>query len=68
MSARLALGLSTAALVFSLISLALYAAIAYAHAPVPLPPRALGPLGLAGMTWPLWAYATAVYRRAVAGE
>ncbi len=68
MSARLALALSTAALVLSLIGLALYAAVAYAHAPLPLPSGALGPLGLAGMTWPLWAYATALYRRAVAGE
>ena len=63
MPAVLALRLCIAALVVSILCFAVHAASYWLHLAVPLPAQILRFLGVFGMTWPLWAYAVAVYRR-----
>ena len=65
MSALAAFRLSCFALGLSVLSFAIHAAIFYLHAPVALPPTVLTFLGVFGLTWPLWGYAAAMYRRAL---
>ncbi len=61
-----ALRLSWIALAISVLCFAAHASIYYLHAPIPMPAPVLTFLGVFGLTWPLWAYAVAMYRRALA--
>lgn len=66
MSSATALRLSIAALVISILCFAVNGAVYWLHAPIALPQPVLTFLGVFGLTWPLWAYAVAMYRRALA--
>jgi hypothetical protein len=65
-SSAAALRLSIAALVISLLCFLVNGAVYWLHVPLALPQQALTIIGVVGMTWPLWAYAVAMYRRALA--
>ena len=67
-SNTLALRLSCIALGISLLCFAVHAAIYYLHAPLVLPTQVLTFLGVFGLTWPLWAYAAAMYHRALSAK
>jgi hypothetical protein len=64
-SALTAFRLSCFALGLSVLCFAVHAAVYYLHAPLPLPTTVLTFLGVFGLTWPLWGYAAAMYRRAL---
>ena len=64
-SSAVALRLSIAAFVLSILAFALYAATMWLHAPIVLPQPVVSFAGVFGLTWPLWAYAVAIYRRAL---
>ncbi len=66
MSSATALRLSTAALVLSLLCFAVNGAAYWLHVRIALPQQVLTFIGVFGLTWPLWAYAVAIYRRALA--
>lgn len=66
MSSATALRLSLCALVISILCFAVNGAVYWFHAPIALPPSVLTFVGVFGLTWPLWAYAVAMYRRALA--
>lgn len=68
MSASAALRLSIVALILALLCSATHAAVFYFHAPLAIPPRVLTFLGIFGLTWPLWGYAVAMYRRALSAK
>ncbi len=68
MPATAAFRLSIAALIVSLLCAATHAAVIYLHAPLPIPPQVLTFLGVFGLTWPLWGYAVAMYRRALSAK
>jgi hypothetical protein len=65
-SSAVALRLSLVALVISILCFAIHAAAYWLHLAIPLPPRVVSFMGVFGLTWPLWAYAVAVYRRHLA--
>jgi hypothetical protein len=67
-SSATALRLSLVALVLSILCFAVNGAINWFHAPIPLPQQVVTFLGVFGLTWPLWAYAVALYRRALAAK
>jgi hypothetical protein len=64
-SSATALRLSLAALVVSLLCFVVNGAVYWLHVPIALPPQVLTVVGVLGLTWPLWAYAVAMYRRAL---
>ncbi len=66
MSSATALRLSLIALVISLLCFVVNGAVYWLHVPIALPQPALTVIGVFGLTWPLWAYAAAMYRRALA--
>jgi hypothetical protein len=65
-SSATALRLSIAALVISLLCFVVNGAAYWLHIPIALPQQVLTVIGVFGLTWPLWAYAVAMYRRALA--
>ena len=67
-SNTLALRLSCIALGISVLCFAVYAAVSYLHAPLPLQPQVVTFLGVFGLTWPLWGYAAAMYHRALSAK
>ena len=66
MSSATALRLSLVALVISLVCFVVNGAVYWLHVRIALPPQVLTFVGVFGLTWPLWAYAVAMYRRALA--
>ncbi len=68
MSARTALYLCYAAFVVSVLCFAVHAAATYLHWALPIPAQGVTFLGVFGLTWPLWGYAAAVYRRHLAAK
>ncbi len=66
MSSATALRLSIIALVISVLCFAVNGAVYWLHVPIALPQMVLTVVGVFGLTWPLWAYAVAMYRRALA--
>jgi hypothetical protein len=64
-SAATGLRLSCIALAISVLCFAVHASVYYLHAPLALPTQVLTFLGVFGLTWPLWGYAAAMYRRAL---
>jgi hypothetical protein len=68
MSSALAMRLSLMALALSVLCFALQLAVTQFHLPLAIPPQGLTFLGVFGLTWPLWAYAAAMYHRALSAK
>lgn len=68
LSSTAGLRLSLVALVISVLCFAVQLAVYAFHVALPIEPRVVTFIGVFGMTWPLWAYAVAVYRRSIAKQ